>query len=366
MSDQNNYQVDDEITLKELILKIGEFWKELWKYWWLIGAITLPIVIYSGYQAIQSEKTYTATITFMVNQDEGGSINALSGILGTFGLRGGSKGGYNLDKMLQLLKSRRITEEAIFQKIEINGSFDFLANHIINNLDLKNLWERKPSILNRKPDKLAGFRFKQDSLQNLTRIDKRALKRVFGKLIGTKETPGMLSCGYSEESGILNMSFKTQNESLSIALAENYYRELADFYTQKAVDVQKSTYDIVKAKNDSISYALKSAEYSLASHIEKNTGLVSNKSKLAISRLQREVQKLNVMYAESQKNLELADFTLRSKTPSVQIIDSPLSPISPKKDSLPKSLLIGGFLGVFLGALFVIGRKIYRDTMSQP
>ncbi|MFZ1526496.1 MAG: hypothetical protein WAT22_16860, partial [Saprospiraceae bacterium] len=50
---------DDEITLKELIEKLMEFWQELWaKKWWII-ALTIPVMTYFGYKAKKAEVTYT-------------------------------------------------------------------------------------------------------------------------------------------------------------------------------------------------------------------------------------------------------------------------------------------------------------------
>lgn len=365
MSEQNLLVQDDEITLKELILKIKEFWRELWKYWWLIGAITIPFVLYMAYKAVNSDVTYPAQLTFMVNKDDGGSMSAFSGILGSFGLGGGSKGGYNLDKMIRLLKSRKITEDVIFSQAEVAGNLKLIANHIITNQDTLGKWFRKPSLLNRKEDPLKGFEFAQDSIYKRDPLENAALKRIKGRILGSEENTGFLTSGYDEESGILNLTVETEHQGLSILLAKTYYEKLSDYYTFQAVEQQQNTYDLVHYKNDSIYDALNSAEYALASLIETTRNIYSEKELLRKKRLEREVQKFSLMYAESSKNLEIADFTLKSKTPVVQLIDAPISPIKPNSESLLKSLIIGGFLGLFLGCLLVIARKIYRDTMAE-
>lgn len=366
MADNENYIQDDEITLKELILKIKEFWFELWKYWWLIALITLPFLSYMVYESIKSDTTYPAKLTFMVNKDDGNSLSAFSGILGSFGFGGGRGGEYNLDKMLQLLKSRKITEQVLFTSVSIEGNSDFLANHIINNLDTLNKWSRKPTILNKKPDKLKGFRFSTDSISSFDLLENTAIKRLHSKLIGNSEKPGLINSGYNEESGILNLGFNTQLEELSILLTNTYFEKLSTFYTQKSVESQQSTYDLIKAKTDSIENALNTAQFQLADLIESTRSIFSEVEKLKEQRLQREVQKLNIMYVESAKNKELADFSLKSSTPFVQLLDAPISPIAKQSESLLNALLIGGFLGVFIGCLIVITRKIYQDTMSNP
>lgn len=364
MTEQQQYIQDDEITLKELILKIGEFWRELWKYWWLIGAITIPFVLYMGYKAYTAEVTYPAKLTFMVNKDEGGGLSAISGILGTFGLGGGgNKGGYNLDKMLQLLKSRRITEEAMMTEVEIDGRTDLLGNHVITNLDTLGKWAREPSFRNKEPDKLEGFLFKNNEQD--PELHNSAIKRLQGKLIGSSENPGILSSGYNEDSGILHISFPAEHEGLAIALTKVYFERLSQFYSDKTIESQKRTFDLVKAKTDSIYFALQSKDNQLAKLVETTRSVFSPQEKIKEQQLQREIQKLSVMYAESAKNQEVADFSLKSSTPAIQLIDEPVSPLKPEGESLLKALIIGGFLGVFVGALIVIGRKIYKDTMAS-
>ncbi len=364
MSEQTIIQ-EDEITLKELILKVKEFWKELWKYWWLIAIIALPFVIYMGYKAYKSEIIYPANLTFMVNKDEGGALSSFSGILGSFGLGAGTASGdFNLDKMLQLLKSRKITEEVIFTKATIDGTTDYLANHLINHFDTLKLWSKEPSILNRKEDKLKGFKFTNVSVQDFTILENAATKRIHGKLIGTEKTKGLLSSSYDENSGILSINVNSQHEDLSILLTQNYFEKLSKFYTDKTIEKQKVTYDLVKSKSDSIYNLLSSSEYQLAVLNESSRGVFGEKEQLKTQRLNREIQKLTLMYGETAKNVEIADFSLKSKTPFVQIIDTPISPIKPEKKSTLLSLIIGGVLGVFVGTFFIIARKIYRDTMA--
>ena len=59
------YIEDDEITLKELIFKIREFWRELLRYWWVIVAIAGLGAAGFAAKTYFSKPVYTATMTFM-------------------------------------------------------------------------------------------------------------------------------------------------------------------------------------------------------------------------------------------------------------------------------------------------------------
>ena len=83
-------------------------------------------------------------------------------------------------------------------------------------------------------------------------------------------------------------------------------------------------------------------------------------------RLSRDLSANAAMYAEVLKNTEMADFSLRTKTPFIQVIDAPIAPIPPTQVSLLRKLFIGAFLGGLIGLVFVSGRKFYRDVMSSP
>ena len=66
MAQYQDEKYDDEITLKELILKVQEYWRELWKHWLLIALVAMPFVIYKIYIAYKTPVTYPAKLTFMV------------------------------------------------------------------------------------------------------------------------------------------------------------------------------------------------------------------------------------------------------------------------------------------------------------
>ncbi|MEO6132986.1 MAG: GNVR domain-containing protein, partial [Saprospiraceae bacterium] len=81
-------------------------------------------------------------------------------------------------------------------------------------------------------------------------------------------------------------------------------------------------------------------------------------------RLQRELTAMSAMYAEVLKNTEVADFSLRNKTPFIQVIDAPILPLAPALLSLPRLLLIGLVLGGFIGVAIIVARKFFRHLLA--
>ncbi len=345
-----------EFTLKDAIEFVKESFFELLRCWKLIILITLPFVLYFLYSAMTKEPTYRASLTFMVNEDEG-SGGGMSQIFSSFGIPGIAAGKNNLDKILELARSRRIIQNVIFDKVSINSSEDYIANHIINIYDFHEKWEDDTT-------GLKNYLFEKDSLPLFNRTDNTALKRVHKKIVGSKDVKGLLKTSYTPETGIMEFVMKTENEKLSIEFSKILYHRILEFYVKKTIEKQQQTYDIMRLKLDTILQEMSSAEYQLASFRDRNLGLWSDKDKLREVQLQRDVRVLNERYALMLKNLEIADFTLKNKVPFVQLIDEPIPPIKPEMESKIISILIGGFLGGFLAVVFVIARKIFRDALA--
>lgn len=359
---------DDEITLKELILKIKEFVVEVWYNWKIVLIFCVIFLSFFLYKYSKSDYAYNARLTFMINQTEGSSLSGLGGILGQFGI--GEKNEFNKNKIMMLNKSRRIIENAIFEKVTINGKSDFLANHIIINQDTMGKWASIPFYMKlfAKPNPLKGFRFKHGEITKFSELENSAMKSIYQLISGKDDGSGsgIMSNGFDKESGIMHINTNTNNPELSIAITNKIFDNLSKFYIEKTIEKQKNTYNIIKAKTDSIFYLLQGKETGAAVSEDRNVASWGSTTKLPVRRFTRDIQKLTIMYGESLKNLEIADFALKNQMPFVQPIDRPILPLVPEKTSLLKSLIMGLFLGGFLGAVFIIARKIYREAMYDP
>lgn len=361
MSEETHpYYQDDEITLRELILKLQEYWQYLWaRKWPFIGAGLLMAVVFVG-RAYLQPTTYTATLTFMVNEDEGSGLGGAAAILGQFGLGGGAASEYNLDKIVSLARSRRIVQQALFEPASIDGQTDYLANHIIRIYDWHEAWEEDTL--------LQGFFFTYDSIPAFTRSEGRALQSIYGQVVGNpaEGVEGLFSASYEEETGILSLKVVSEQEELSIALTEVLYDKLSAFYIQQSTEKQQVTVTNLQERADSVQQVLEQTEYQLAQLRDNSQGFQLSKDQLRQQRLSREVQVLSILLGEIIKNLSTSEFILKSATPFFQVVDTPLAPIKPAPKGYLKQAVIGGLLGGFLVVMFFIGQKIYVETMDNP
>jgi len=348
------------ISIKELILKIKEFWFEAWRYWWIIALFIIAVAIFQVYAVFTSKAYYPAKLTFMVNEEEGGGLGGMAGVLGNFGLGGGGGGDYNLEKMLELIKSRKIVQNVLFNKGFASGRTDYYANHLINGYEYHQEWAEDTTGLN-------GLLYKHDSIPNFSRAENKALKILHTRIIGSKELgiDALLKSTISENTGIMTLSINTFDEDLSINLLETVFQEISEFYVNKTIEKQQHTFDAISTKADSLHAELNSAEYGLANFMDKNRGLYNKTDQLQRLRLEAKVKMLGAAWAKVEEQKEIAEFSLRDRTPVIQIIDLPIAPLRPAKKSLIVGILTAIILGTFLGLMFVIGRKILRDIMQS-
>lgn len=347
----------DEITFRDLFLKLKELFLEVLRYWYIPAICAVLAMAYQAYKYYQYVPVYPATITFSVDEDEGGSSSGLTGILGQFGLGTVRPSRYNLDKILALSKSRRVIQHTLFSKISMDGKDDYIANHIIREYKLNaGDTEKKDN---------TPFLFTHDSIPIFSRDENEMLMKIYGFMIGPPEDPkkALVTADYNEDTNIMSIDVSTTDETLSLELAQHMFQSLSGYYVLKAIEKQFKTYTIVSAKKDSVLAVLKSAEYQLANFRDTHRGLLMRTDQITEMRLQREIAALTAMYAEVLKNTEVADFSLKNKTPFIQVIDAPLAPIQPVQLSLLRKLLIGIIIGGAIGAVFVIGRKLLRGVM---
>jgi hypothetical protein len=347
-------QADDEITLKELLVKVRAYWDEIRRNWLTVVLICTPFLGWQIYLYYKTPFTYPAKLTFMVNEDQGlSSLSAISGLLGSFGLGGANEN--NLDRILALSRSNRIIREAILTKVNINNSEDYLGNHFIRIQRLnEEKWKRPP-----KPPEiwLEGFLFTQADFKNFNEKEKYATKKLIDFIIGAEGIKPVFNASLEKKTGIMTLEANCRSEGLTISLLNTIFNNLSRFYVEKSVEKNQITFNIVKNKADSVLSIMNKTEQREAQFEDKSRGLFLSESQLPSQRLRRDKQTQLLAYAETLKNLELADFALKSNTPYIQVIDTPYTPLKVKKHKLIYVIIIGFGLGVFSGFLYVGMRK---------
>lgn len=369
--DQNSVN-EDEISLKDLILKFWEYFSHVLRSWKLIGLFVILGGLFKLFSYFTHIPTYPATISFMINEDESSSLGGIGSLLGSFGGLLGGASEYNLDKVLEISKSDRIAERILTKKATVNGKEDYIANHLIISQDTLDKWitvpwYQKPFINYERKLQLRAYRFTSDTIDFNNGAQTYVLKQLNQLLFGQKNGAGkggLVTSEFGELTGIMKLSTASHHPTLSIDITNTIFDELKEFYIKKSTEKQKQTFDLMKLKHDSINDLLAANEYALARFQDTNRGLFKIRDQVKKDQYQREVFILATALGEAKKNLEISDFALKNKTPFISILDRPFMPLGSSRESIFKTSFLGLILGGLVGVLFVVSRKIYQEIMA--
>ena len=137
-------QYNDEIQLKDILIKLSEYTVYLFKKKFIIIACSLTFCVLGVLSAIISHTTYNAKLTFVVEDPQSGSsLGAMSGIVSQFGfdIGGNASTTFSQSNILELLKSRGVIVRSLVQNAKINSKTDFLIEHYLEINKIKEDWD---------------------------------------------------------------------------------------------------------------------------------------------------------------------------------------------------------------------------------
>ena len=346
-------QNNDEIQLKDILIKLSEYKSYLLKKKFTIVLISFFCLVLGIVFAISADKKYIAELTFVVEdqQASGGTLGAMSGMANQFGfdLGGSSSTTFSQNNILELLKSRGVVEAALMQNRKINKKEDLLIEHYLHINKIKDLWE---SDIDLTPVSFHGI---------LTQNNDSVSGVVWKNIIENK----LVVDFQSDEANIIKLSYTSVNEEFAKMFVEAVIEQMSKMYIVYQTAQANNTLDFLQNRADSVFGELEIAELEFAKVKDINQRIVKASGRLKELQLMRRVEVLNTMYLEIVKNLELSKITLLNQTPIINIIDKPILPLQVEKKSKTVLGLLGVFLGGFLSLIFFVFRKLFKDALSE-
>lgn len=358
--DRYDYEAEEERILRKLVAKLNKIRGIIWlKKYWIIGSAIAMASLFLAV-AFFKDPTYEAILTYMIEEEDAGSLGSIASVLGQFGL-GGVAGGedQNLEKISTLAQSRKILHPVLLEQHTLDGTVDFIANHIINIYELQEKWEND-TLLN-------SFYFTHADFDSFTKKERLGLKKVYDVIVGNEKAgiDPIMKTGFAVETKILYINITALNESLAIHLTESIYDKLSKFYIEETTKNPKQTFDIISQRADSILLSLTDTQKKLAYLEAKSTERVTHDDRIRKKILSRDLQILTLMYGEVIKTKETSGFLLKNETPFFQVLDEPFSPIEPEEPSFLLALLLGSVLGGGVATTFFVSRAIYSTSLMS-
>lgn len=357
MKDSNSHEEVRAVSIRQLILTIQDYAKAILRGWpWLL----LAGVLYGGYRMYETSQRpvyWVAQTTFVVNNDQESGGGGLGAVLGRFGLGGGGGGGggENLNRIMSFATSKYMLNRMFLDSAEISGSDDLIVNHIIRGCNLEETYQLE--------EYYGITKITAPTIEEMPIQERRLLKAVYGHITASNELP--LATAIEQETGILSIITKTQEEELSLFLSTAVYHYTSDFYTEESTGQSKATVERLQVKADSILGELNAAEFQLAKFSDTKLSLANQRDQTRTFQLNRKIQILTLAYGEIVRNLETAKFALSSNTPFFQLVDEPFTPLQAMYPKPLKAGIQGAIIGMILASVLVAAVHFYREVMRE-
>lgn len=355
MSTDNKNIEGDEISLKELLQKVKEWYNYLLSKWRII---LLAGLIGAGLGLVYSfvkKPEYIATLSFALEDEKGsGGLGGALGLASSFGIDLGSGGGsiFTGANLTELFKSRSMVEQTLLSPVISQGKTISLAEMYIQDQGWREQWSGNT---------------KYNNVQFSPKADRKNFTRVHDSILGVMYqaiSKGGLAVGQRDKKvAIVSIDVVSNNELFSKYFCEALVKEVSDFYIETKSRKSRENMLILERQTDSVRRELNDAITGVAVANDNTFGLnpAMNVRRAPSARRQVDVQANTAILTELVKQSELAKVTLRKETPLIQIIDKPILPLAKERLSKAKGIVIGGFLSGFLVIIFLVFNRVFKS-----
>lgn len=364
-SQQNINTQDDEISLKDLILKIREWWRYLLSKWVVILVFGILGGALGFAYAYFKKPIYTATTTFVLEDEKGGGgLGNLAGLASMAGVDLGSGGGgiFQGENILGLYKSRTMLEQTLLSNVNIGDRRQLLIDRYITFNKLREKWAENPS--------LSKINFAPTSLNEGNPGAKRdRLKDSIINVVVMDINKNYLSVFKPDKKlSTIQVDVRSKDELFAKALNDALVKNVNEFYITTKTKKTLQNVKILQHKTDSVRRVMNGAIYTAVAVGDATPNLNPTRQIQRVAPAQRaqfSAETNKTILSEMVKNLELTKMSLLKETPLIQVIDQPIYPLKVNKVSKISGIIIGGILFGLLAIAFLLIKKFIKNSVSE-
>lgn len=348
-----NDQLEDEISLKDLILKIQEWWRYLLSKWLIILIAGLLGGALGLFYSIYKKPTYTATLTFVLEEEGGGGLGNLGGLAAMAGFNIGGAGGQGLFKgenIFEIYKSRSMLTKTLLSKASHNDSL--LIERYITFNQLRERWKKNPKLVN------LSFSIPQEdfTLQH---------DSIMGQIVQDVKEKDLNVSKPDKKTSLIQVATTSINEAFSKDFTETLVQNVNDFYVETKTKKSLENLKVLQFQTDSVRRELNAAIGGVAIAMDANPNSNPARQILNVpsSKKQVDVQANQAILTELVKNLELARISLRQETPLIQVIDYPVFPLQKNIEGKKRLTILFGCFFIFIVVGILSLKLFYKNIM---
>lgn len=362
---QTPEMMEDEIDIMELVRKLFKDWKMLLK--WGVIAGVIGVIIGFGIP-----KEYTASAVMAPEMATRSGSSSLSSLASLAGVNLGNMS--TTDAMYpelypQIVSSRPFMVELFSMPVSVqakDGSqvdtdlYDYMVNHT------KSGWV---AAVKKAPSKALSwifglFRAKEEKQEGHADLDPYHLTLEQANVLKALSESIMVSV--DKKNYMISLSVVSQNPKVAADIVQtvidNLQKYVVDYRTEKSrhdLEYYETLYE--EAKKDYFAAQQKYARY-----VDANQGVVRQSVLIEGERLQNEANLAYQLYNQTAQQVQLAKAKVQQETPVATVIQPPTIPLKKTKPSKAKMLVVFGFLGVCLAALWILwGREAWASLRTS-
>lgn len=345
---------DDEISLKELILKLREWYRYLLSKWKVIVLAGVIGGLLGFLYAYFKKPVYTAECTFVLEeQGSGGGLGQYAGLASMVGIDlggGGSNGIFQGDNIIELYKSRSMIQKTLLSKGTFNGKQELLINRYIDANELRRKWSTKPE--------LAGLSFNIPQDQFKLKHDS-----IIGIIVNDINKKYLTVGKPDKKLSIISVKVKSKDELFAKEFTDKIVENVNIFYVQTKTKRSLENLQILQKQADSVRSVLNLSIGSAAAAIDANPNANPAMQILRApsQRRQVDVQASSAVYGEVVKNLEIAKISLRKDIPLIQVVDSPILPLNSNKSNYLLLVIAGSCICLIISLISLIAGRFLGE-----
>lgn len=356
---ENSPNANKEISLKDIILTIGEWRRYLLSKWLVIGIVVLIGAGLGLTYSLMNKPSYIGELTFVVEESKSSGLGSYAGIANQLGIDlgggGNGMGVFTGENIIEFLKSRLMIQKVLLSPVIVNQKSITLADYYIDIYNLRPRWAKE------RPE-LKDIHFPVNSdRKNFTLHQDSILMDMQEKIVKTslRVTKPDLKLSF------ISVKVTSPTEIFSKVFVETLVRVAADFYIETKTKRSKVNMDKLQATADSLGKLLNRKTYALAETQDLNVNPIRQVAGVSTELQARDKLMLQTMYGEVVKNLEISKITMMQETPIIQIVDTPILPLKKKRVGKMMGMIGGGALFGFLIVMMLVARKLYRDILNE-
>ena len=340
----HNIPDDEAFSFKTQVQKVWKLVYYVLGYWRvLVIAAIVGALLGMGY-AWWKPVTYTAKLSFVVEESKagGGSImSALAGQLGfDVGGLSGTSGVLAGDNVMQLLKSSSLMRKTLFTPFD--SSAKSLADIYAEIYGWKRKWEKSSDVGEKINFPVGG--------KNYSRLQDSLLQEIVKEITDEE----LFIAKPDKKLGFFELQTTMRNEKLSLLFCERLLKTATDFYIETKTKRLFINVKRLQDKADSLERSLNSKTYSTAivnrMLLDANPAFATSEVSAEISNREKFMQA--TIYGEIVKNLEVSKTSLIQQTPTVQVVDEPMLPLKNNHIHFLIAALVGaGVLALATGLI---------------